>query len=100
MHAIYTVAAIAEALQVLKARVPPEQWSETPLPVIAAPGWWMRQIAEQFGAGADELPTMIHDCPVVQQDELAGPVLVDHDGAIYRVDPDLPGQHQAPAATQ
>lgn len=100
MHKLYTVAAVGEALQVLKARIPPSQWSDTLLPVIAAPGWWMADVAREFGAAEGDVPHQIHGCPVVRQDDLQAPVLVDHDGSVYRIESSPALQAPAPDTPQ
>lgn len=90
MKSLNDVTTILHMLQYLKDKVPPQQWDETPLPVIAAPRWWMRQLAVEFcGDHMDDEheiePSRIHGCEIVCQDELDAPVMIDHDGRVYPI---------------
>lgn len=87
MSQVRTIAIIAERLQELKAKIPPDMWSDTPLPVIAAPKWWLDEVAAEFGAADGEVPGKIHDCEVVRRDTIEEPCLIDHDGKVYRIMP-------------
>ena len=90
MTAVYQIAAVQHILFALKDRIPPEKLIETPLPVLAAPGAWLRGVAEEMGMEADEVPQFIHNCPVVQEDALEWPVLVTDDEKVYRLDDYVP----------
>lgn len=96
MSTVFAIANVLHSLQALKETVPPNEWSETPLPVIAAPGWWMRQVAEELGQPADLEPAEVHGCSVVRNDDISEPVLVAHDGKTYPV---LPAWMRAKEAT-
>jgi hypothetical protein len=96
MSTVFAIANVLHSLQALKETVPPNEWSETPLPVIAAPGWWMRQVSEELGQPADMEPAQVHGCSVVRNDDIAEPVLVAHDGKHYPV---LPAWMRAKEAT-
>jgi hypothetical protein len=87
MSAAYAIANVLHSLQALKERVPPNEWSHTPLPVVAAPAWWLEEVRAELGAPADTVPCEIHGCSVIQRDELQDPVLIDHDGKIYPILP-------------
>lgn len=84
---VYSITNIGLALQVLKEKIAPELWSETALPVIAAPAWWMEQIRVELGAAEGMEPDMIHNCKVIRNDDIDQPVLVDHDGKVYPIIP-------------
>jgi hypothetical protein len=86
MHTLYDIAAIGNALQLLKEKIHPSKWAETPLPVIAAPGWWIERVSADFGGGEGDTLDQIHGCKIVQQNALASPVLVDHDGKTYALE--------------
>lgn len=83
-HAVFNVGA---ALQILKEQIDPDKWSETPLPVIAAPKWWLDELCTELGAGEGMEPDLIHNCKVLRNDELEEPMLIDHDGKMYPVLP-------------
>lgn len=83
-HAVFNVGA---ALQILKEQIDPSKWSETPLPIIAAPHWWLEELRIELGADEGMEPDTIHNCTVVRRDELEEPMLVDHDGKMYPVLP-------------
>lgn len=88
MTPLHDLATIAHMLQFLKEKISPSQWSETPLPVIAAPRTWMLELARSMGAtyeDADAVPDTIHGCSVVEKNELERPVLIDHDGKVYPI---------------
>lgn len=87
MSTVFDIANVLHSLQALKETIPAWEWSETPLPVIAAPGWWLRRVAEDLGQPADLEPDRIHGCSVVRNDTLAEPVLVTHDGKVHRIKP-------------
>lgn len=84
---VYSVANVQHALQALKEQIPPEKWSETPLPVIAAPGWWLEEIRKENNVEEGFEPGEIHGCHVTRQDHLTEPMLIDHDGKMYPVLP-------------
>lgn len=85
MSQVVTIAIIAERLQQLKARISPDKWADTPLPVIAAPKWWLDAIVKEFGGEEGDEPGQIHGCSVVRRDTLDEPVLIDHDGKTYKI---------------
>lgn len=88
MTPLHDIGTIQHMLQFLKEKISPEKWSETPLPVIAAPRSWMLEVAQAMGArfeDADAVPDMIHGCKVVEKNELARPILIDHDGRVYPI---------------
>jgi len=87
MSATYAIANVQHALQALKEKIPPDQWSETPLPVIAAPGWWMEEVRKELGVEVGFEPGEIHGCHVTRQDNINEPVLIDHDGKVYPILP-------------
>ena len=87
MSATYTIANVQHALQALKEKIPPDQWNETPLPVIAAPGWWMEEVRQELGVPPGFEPGEIHGCHVTRQDNVQEPVLIDHDGKVYPILP-------------
>lgn len=91
-HAVFNVGA---ALQILKEQIDPEKWSETPLPIIAAPKWWLDELCEELGANEGMEPDMIHNCKVVRNDELEEPKLIDHDGKMYSILPQWQRNKQA-----
>lgn len=82
----HACANILHTVQALKDEVPPNEWSETPLPVIAAPSWWIAEALAVAGANDGKIET-IHECPVIQNDDIAEPVLVAHDGRTFPVLP-------------
>ena len=83
----YAIATVEHALQALKEKIEPHKWADTPLPVIAAPGWWLEEVRKDMGAEASLEPDTIHDCKVTRMDALTEPVLVDHDGKTYPILP-------------
>jgi hypothetical protein len=87
MSTVFAVANVLHSLQALKETVPPNEWSETPLPVLAAPGWWLNQVAQDLGQPAGIEPAEIHGCSVVRADDISEPFLIDHDGKVYPVLP-------------
>ena len=87
MSATYAIANVQHALQALKEKIPPDQWGETPLPVIAAPGWWMEEVRQEMGVAPGFEPGEIHGCHVTRQDSVPEPVLIDHDGKVYPILP-------------
>lgn len=97
MSATYTIANVQHTLQVLKERIPPNKWVETPLPVIAAPQRWLEAARAELGAPEDTELCEIHGCAVIRQDHLPEPVLIDHDGRVY---PITPAWSQAQEATK
>jgi hypothetical protein len=86
MSTTYAIGNIQHSLQALKEVIPPEKWSETPLPVIAAPGWWLDEVRKDMGL-ADGTIAEIHGCAVTQVDALTEPKLIDHDGKTYSILP-------------
>lgn len=85
---LYTIANVQHSLMALKEKIPPHKWAETPLPVIAAPSWWFKQVAEELGVADDDIELeSIHGCSVVRKDELPEPCLIDHDGKVYPLQP-------------
>lgn len=97
MSTNYQIAAIQVAIHQLKDTISPELWEDTALPVVAAPGSWLRQVAIEHGQPEGDIPQYIHDCPVVQDDALDHPVLIAHDEKVYRI-PEMPaaGGEEAP----
>lgn len=91
----YAIANVQHSLQALKELIPPEKWSETPLPVIAAPGWWMEELRTELGVDPGMEPAEIHGCAVLRNDEVTEPWLIDWDGKRY---PILPKWQRAKAA--
>lgn len=87
MSTVYAVANVLHSLQVLKEKIPPNQWCDTPLPVIAAPSWWLEEVRRDLGVAPGHEPAEIHGCSVVRADELAEPALIDHDGKTYPILP-------------
>lgn len=85
--AIYAIANVQHALQALKEQIPPEKWSETPLPVILAPSWWMEDLRNEMNVEEDFEPGEIHGCHVTRNDDVTEPMLLDHDGKIYPILP-------------
>lgn len=95
MSTTYAIANVQHSLQALKELIPPEKWSETLLPIIAAPGWWMEELRKEMGVEEGFEPESIHGCSVMRNDEVTEPWLVDHDGKMY---PILPKWQRAKAA--
>ncbi len=87
MSTTYAIANVQHSLQALKELIPPEKWGETPLPVIAAPGWWMEDLRAEMGVEEGFEPGEIHGCTVLRKDELTEPMLIDHDGKMYPILP-------------
>jgi hypothetical protein len=87
MSATYAIANVQHALQALKEKIPPDQWGETSLPVIAAPGWWMEDVRKELGVEPGFEPGEIHGCQVMRMDTVSEPLLVDHDGKTYPILP-------------
>ena len=87
MTTTYAIANVQHSLQALKELIPPEKWSETPLPVIAAPGWWMEELRKEMNVEEGFEPDSIHGCHVTRMDTLTEPMLVDHDGRMYAILP-------------
>lgn len=89
MTPINDIATIQHMLLILKDRLDPTLWDETPLPVIAAPSDWLEEVARSLGAfdedGSLLVPETIHGCSVVRRDELTEAVLIDHDGRVYPI---------------
>ena len=85
--AVYTIANVQHALQALKEKIEPHKWSETPLPVIAAPGWWLEEVRKELGVEAGFEPGEIHGCHVTRVDTISEPCLIDHDGKVYPILP-------------
>jgi hypothetical protein len=86
MSTTYAIGNIQHSLQALKEMIPPEKWSETPLPVIAAPGWWLDEVRKDMGLAGGTIAE-IHGCAVTQVDALTEPKLIDHDGKTYSILP-------------
>ena len=87
MSAIYAIANVQHALQALKEKIEPHKWGETPLPVIAAPGWWLEEVRKELGVDRGFEPSEIHGCHVTRVDTLTEPMLLDHDGKMYAILP-------------
>lgn len=85
--AVYSIANVQHALQALKEQIAPEKWAETPLPIIAAPSWWMEEVRTELGVEAGFEPGEIHGCHVTRNDNVTEPMLIDHDGKIYPILP-------------
>ena len=95
MSTIFAIHNVQHALQALKEQISPEKWGETPLPVIAAPGWFMEQVRTELGGEPGLEVAEIHGCAVTRKDEIDEPWLIDHDGKMY---PILPQWARAKAA--
>lgn len=87
MSTVHAIANVSHALMALKEKIPPNQWSETPLPVIVAPGWWMNQVRTDLGGDPELELAEVHGCAVIRRDELTEPMLLDHDGRMYAILP-------------
>jgi hypothetical protein len=87
MSTTYAIANVQHSLQALKELIPPEKWSDTPLPVIAAPGWWMEELRTEMNVEKGFEPGEIHGCTVMRRDTLTEPMLIDHDGKMYPILP-------------
>jgi len=87
MSATYAIANVQHALQALKEKIAPNEWCETPLPVIVAPSWWMEDVRKEMGVEAGFEPGEIHGCHVSRLDTVTEPFLVDHDGKMYPILP-------------
>ena len=87
MSTVFAIANVQHSLQALKEKIPPNQWCDTPLPVIAAPGWWLEDIRKELGVEYGYEPGEIHGCAVLRRDDLPEPMLIDHDGKKYPVLP-------------
>jgi len=87
MSTTYAIANVQHSLHALKELIPPDKWSSTPLPVIAAPGWWMSDLCAEMGVDAGFEPGSIHGCAVIRSDDVAEPWLIDHDGRRYPILP-------------
>lgn len=87
MSTVFAIGNVQHALQALKELIAPEKWSETPLPVIAAPGWWLEEVRKEMNVEEGFEPGEIHGCHVTRMDELDEPMLIDHDGKFYSVLP-------------
>lgn len=87
MSTTYAIANVQHALMALKEKISPEKWSETPLPVIAAPGWWMEEVRKELGVDPGFEPGEIHGCHVTRMDTVTEPMLIDHDGRMYPILP-------------
>ena len=83
MSATFTIANVQHSLMALKEKIAPEKWGETPLPVIAGPGWWMEEVRKDLGGSEDLELAEIHSCAVMRNDNLTEPMLIDHDGKMY-----------------
>ncbi len=92
---VYTIANVLHSLMILKEKIPSKEWGETPLPIIAAPGWWMNEVREELGVEEGFEPGQIHGCAIVRNDDIDEPCLIDHDGKVY---PIVPQWMRAPAA--
>lgn len=97
MSATYAIANVQHALQALKEKIDPTKWAETPLPVIAAPGWWLEDVRKELGVESGFEPGEIHGCHVTRVDTLTEPMLLDHDGRLY---PILPAWMRAKQAAE
>jgi hypothetical protein len=87
MSATYTIANVQHSLQALKEQIPPNEWADTPLPVIIAPHWWMEEIRKDLGGDEGLELAEIHGCSVIRQDDMPDPMLIDHDGKMYPILP-------------
>lgn len=98
MSTTYAIANVQHSLQALKELIPPEKWCETPLPVIAAPVWWMEELRKEMNVEEGFEPGEIHGCAVIRSDEVTEPWLIDHDGKRYPILPKW--QRAKPADTE
>lgn len=87
MSAVHAIANVQVALTILKEKIAPWLWCETPLPVIAAPKWWLDEVAVELGVEEGLEPASIHGCDIVRNDKISEPVLIDHDGTTYPIIP-------------
>lgn len=87
MSTSYALANIQHSLQALKELIPPGQWSSTPLPVIAAPGWWISDLCAEMGVDAGCEVASVYECAVIRSEDVTEPWLIDHDGKKYPVLP-------------
>ena len=90
-----TVSNILITLQALQETVPPSEWADTPLPVIAGPASWMEEVRRDLGVEPGVVLDSIHGCPVLENNALTEPTLITHDGKMY---PALPGWMRAKEA--
>ena len=100
MSTSYAIANIQHILQALKDRIPPDQWSSTPLPVIAAPSWWIDEVRSDMGVDAGCEIGSIHDCSVIRTDDVTEPRLIDHDGKRYPILPKWQRAATSPAISE
>jgi hypothetical protein len=87
MSTTYAIANVQHSLQALKELIPPDKLSSTPLPVIAAPGWWMSDLCTEMGVDDGFEPESIHGCAVIRSNDVTEPWLIDHDGRRYPILP-------------
>ena len=87
MSTVFAIANVQHALQALKEQIPSDKWDETPLPIIAAPGWWMEDVRKELGGEPGLEVAEIHGCAVTRKDEINEPWLIDHDGKMYPILP-------------
>ena len=83
MSATFTIANVQHSLMALKEKIAPDQWGDTPLPVIVGPSWWMADVANELGAPPGTELAEIHSCSVIRNDDMTEPMLLDYDGKLY-----------------
>jgi len=94
---IYAIANVQHALQALKEKIPAAQWSDTPLPIIAAPSWWLEEMRVELGLAEGTRVGEIHACSVTKVETISEPCLIDHDGKVYPILPQWMRAKQASA---
>ena len=82
-----TVSNILITLQALQETVPPNEWADTPLPVIVGPASWMEEVRRELGVEPGVVLDSIHGCTVIEKNEVSEPMLLTHDGKLYPVLP-------------
>jgi hypothetical protein len=87
MSTTHAINNVQHSLQALKELISPDKWCDTPLPVIAAPGWWMEELRAEMNIELGFEPDTIHGCTVMRNDDITEPWLIDHDGKRYSILP-------------
>lgn len=82
---VQQLAAIQVALQLFKDQIPHDQWEDTPLPIIAAPGAWLEEVHAFADGQPGDVVAELYGCKVAREDSLTEPVLIKHDGKTYKV---------------
>lgn len=79
------LAAIQVALQLFKDQIPQAEWENTNLPIIAAPRAWLDDVAKFMQWEPGQTPGEMYNCQVVEEPNVEEPVLIRHDGKIYKI---------------